>query len=117
MARTKHINVCYHNSRNLQARKIVDYSYVHTNQNVADILTKALTKDKHKKFTKPMRLVLAMVPDSSFGSGTGSEPNRCQFGSLGRHITRTVNSGTVRWKSTTRLNRAGCQRVVQWVHV
>jgi hypothetical protein len=50
-AHTKHIDVCYHNSRGLQARKIVDYSYVHTNKNVADILTKALLKDKHKKFT------------------------------------------------------------------
>jgi len=44
-ARTKHIDVCYHNSRDLHARKIVDYSYIHTNENVADILTKALTKD------------------------------------------------------------------------
>jgi len=44
-ARTKHIDVCYHNSRDLHARKIVDYSYVHTNENVADILTMPLTKD------------------------------------------------------------------------
>jgi len=55
-ARTKHIDVCYHNSRDLHARKIVDYSYVHTNENVADILTKALMKDKHEKFTKAMGL-------------------------------------------------------------
>jgi len=55
-ARTKHINVCYHNSRDLHARKIVDYSYGHTNENVADILMKALTKIKHEKFTKAMGL-------------------------------------------------------------
>jgi len=55
-AHTKHIDVCYHNSRDLHACKIVDYSYIHTNENVADILTKALTKDKHKKFTKAMGL-------------------------------------------------------------
>jgi hypothetical protein len=55
-ARTKHIDVCYHNSRDLHARKIVDYSYVHTNENAADILTKALTKEKHTKFTKAMGL-------------------------------------------------------------
>jgi len=55
-ARTKHIDVCYHNSRDLHARKIVDYSYVHTNDNVADILTKPLTKLKHMKFTKGMGL-------------------------------------------------------------
>jgi len=55
-ARTKHIDVCYHNSRDLHRRQIVNYSSVHTNENVADILTKALTKDKHEKFTKAMGL-------------------------------------------------------------
>jgi len=35
---------------------IVDYSYVYTNENVADILIKALTMDKHEKFTKAMGL-------------------------------------------------------------
>jgi hypothetical protein len=46
-SRTKYIDICYQNRRDLHARKIVDYFYVHTNENVADILTKALTKDKH----------------------------------------------------------------------
>jgi len=55
-ARTKHIDVCYHNSRDLDDCKIVDYSYVHTNENVAAILTKALLKNKHEKFTKAMGL-------------------------------------------------------------
>jgi len=55
-ARSKHIDVCYHNSRDLHKRRIVNYSYVHTDDNVADILTKALTKDKHTKFTKAMGL-------------------------------------------------------------
>jgi len=55
-ARTKHIDVCYHNSRDLHKRRIVNYSYVHTNENVADILTTALTKDKHTQFTKAMGL-------------------------------------------------------------
>jgi hypothetical protein len=39
-ARTKHIDVCYHNSRDLYAGKIVDHSVMHTNENAADILTK-----------------------------------------------------------------------------
>ena len=52
--RTKHINVRYHNSRDLHRRQIVNYSYRKTNENMADILTKALTKDKHTKFTKAM---------------------------------------------------------------
>jgi hypothetical protein len=55
-ARTKHIDVCYHNSADLHAGKIVDYSYVNTNDNVADILTKPLTKEKHMQFTKGMGL-------------------------------------------------------------
>jgi len=55
-ARTKHIDVCCHNSRHLHKRRIVNYSYVTTNENVADILTKALTKDKHTKFTKALGL-------------------------------------------------------------
>jgi len=55
-ARMKHIDVCYHNSRDLHAHKIVDYSYLHTNESVADILTKALSKDKHEKFTNAMGL-------------------------------------------------------------
>jgi hypothetical protein len=55
-ARTKHIDVCYHNSADLHAGKIVDYSYVDTNDNVADILTKPLTKEKHMQFTKGMGL-------------------------------------------------------------
>jgi hypothetical protein len=56
-AYTKHLNVCYHNSQYHHARKIVDYSYIYTNENVVDILTKTLMKDKHKKFTNAMRLL------------------------------------------------------------
>jgi len=31
-----------------------------------------------------LALVLAMVPDRHFGSGSGSKPNRCQIGGPGR---------------------------------
>jgi len=55
-ARMKHIDVCYHNSRYLHPHMIVDYSYVHKNENVADILTKGLTMDTHDEFTKGMGL-------------------------------------------------------------
>jgi hypothetical protein len=51
-ARTKHIEVSNHNSRDLNKRQIVTYCYVHTHQNVADILTKASMKDMHEQFTK-----------------------------------------------------------------
>jgi len=53
-ARTEQINVCSHNSRDLHERRIVNYYYAHRDKNVADILTKALTKDNHTKFTKAM---------------------------------------------------------------
>ena len=49
-ARTQHIDVCYHNSGALHERRIVNYSYIHSDEMVVDILTKALTKDKHTKF-------------------------------------------------------------------
>jgi hypothetical protein len=55
-AHTKHIGICYHHSRDVHAHKIVDYSYVHTNENVVDILTNALTEDKQEKFTTAMGL-------------------------------------------------------------
>ena len=55
-ARTKHIDVYYNNSRDRHAHQIFDYSYVHTNENAAGILTKVLTKEKHTKLTKGMGL-------------------------------------------------------------
>jgi hypothetical protein len=55
-SRTAHIDVCYHNSRDLHARKIVDYSYIFINEIAAHILTKPLSKDKHGKFTQAMGL-------------------------------------------------------------
>jgi len=53
-ARTKHIHICYHTSLDLHRQRIVNYSYVHTDDNVVDILIKALTQDMHTKFTKAM---------------------------------------------------------------
>ena len=53
-ARSKRIEVCYHNSRDLQARGVVHYDYVKTSENPADLLTKALARDKHEKFTRAM---------------------------------------------------------------
>ena len=48
---------------------------------------------------KHLLIVLATVQQWRFGSEYGSEPTRSQIGGLGRHYTRTVNSGTVRWTS------------------
>ena len=49
--RTKHIGVCYHNSRDLHARGIIEYTYVSTDENVADLFTKPLAIPKHQRFT------------------------------------------------------------------
>jgi len=56
-ARMKHIDVCSHNRRDLHARKIVDCSNIHMTDNVADILTNPLTKEKPMTFTKGMGLL------------------------------------------------------------
>ena len=48
--RTKHIDVCYHNLRDLHARGIVEYTCVETNGNTADPFTKPLAIQKHQKF-------------------------------------------------------------------
>ena len=53
-ARTKHIDVCYHNSRDLHQRKVVKYNYINTNDNPADTLTKALPRENHEKFARAM---------------------------------------------------------------
>jgi hypothetical protein len=44
----KHIDVCDHDSQDLQPRKIVDCFHMHTNEKMADKPNKALRKDKHK---------------------------------------------------------------------
>lgn len=52
-ARTKHIDVCYHNSRNLLAQVIVQYDCVNTDDNSADLLTKGLAKGSTRVSRKP----------------------------------------------------------------
>jgi len=42
-------------------------------------------------------LVLATVLEGHFGSGSGSNLNRCQSGGPGCQLTWTINLGTVRW--------------------
>jgi hypothetical protein len=50
-------------------------------------------------FMIKLEVVLAMVADRQFGSGSGSDPNRWHIGGPGCQNTRTVDSGTVRCKS------------------
>jgi hypothetical protein len=56
-ARTKHIDVQHHFIRNLVEEGDVELKYVHTSDNVADVLTKPLPKGKHWKFVNEMGLV------------------------------------------------------------
>jgi len=44
-AKTKHIDVRFHDSRELHAQGIVEFAYVSTNDNLADIMTKALRRN------------------------------------------------------------------------
>jgi hypothetical protein len=57
-ARTKHIDVQHHFIRNLVEERVIDLVYVHTSENVADVLTKPLAKAKHLKFVSEMGLGL-----------------------------------------------------------
>lgn len=45
-ARTKHIDVCYHQIRDLQEKGLIDVQYCPFNLMLADILTKSLAKDQ-----------------------------------------------------------------------
>ena len=52
--RTKHIDIRYHYIRSLAARKEVELKFCVTNDQTADILTKALSLDKHTYFRKKL---------------------------------------------------------------
>ena len=55
-ARTKHIDVHYHNGRGLHQRKVVKHGYANIDDNPADILTKALPRENHEKVTRAVGL-------------------------------------------------------------
>ncbi len=48
--RTKHIDVKYHFIREKYQDKTVNIEYVNSNEQLADIFTKALPRDKFEKF-------------------------------------------------------------------
>jgi len=55
-AKTKHIDVKYHHSHDEQNRGTVDFIYVTSNENVADVLTKALSPSKHQGLIQMLSL-------------------------------------------------------------
>lgn len=56
--RTKHIDIRYHYLREKVESKVIDLEYVPTTENVADMLTKAITKQKHIFCTAGMGLIV-----------------------------------------------------------
>lgn len=55
-ARTKHIDIKHHFIRQVISEGQANLQYVPTEDNLADLLTKALARDKHEKFSKAMGL-------------------------------------------------------------
>ena len=54
--RTKHIDVQHHYIRELMREGVIVSRYVRSRENVADILTKALSKKAHEAGVKRMRM-------------------------------------------------------------
>jgi hypothetical protein len=54
--KTKHIDIRYHVSRDRQERGIVNFTDISTDDNLADIMTKALGPDKHQHFATGISL-------------------------------------------------------------
>jgi hypothetical protein len=67
-ASTKHIDVRFHNSRHAHSSGTVDFSYIPSNENTADICTKALPAPRHDFLVK--KLGIRMVEDSGSGRST-----------------------------------------------
>jgi hypothetical protein len=55
-AKTKHIDIGFHDSRELHAQGIVKFDYVSTDENLADIMTKALASECHQRLVANMGL-------------------------------------------------------------
>jgi ketosteroid isomerase-like protein len=53
-SRRKHIDVRFKNCCDLQQKCIVDFNYIHTSQNLADIMTKALPAESHRRLRNGM---------------------------------------------------------------
>jgi hypothetical protein len=55
-ARFKHVDVKFHRSRDLQENGIVNFEYVNTKENLADLLTKPLPAPAHQRLTSMIGL-------------------------------------------------------------
>jgi hypothetical protein len=53
---TKHIDICYHFLRHKVENEEIELQYIPTGNQVADILTKGLVREKHEHFAAEMGL-------------------------------------------------------------
>ena len=54
--RSKHIDVVYHNIKNLYQKNLIQLNYVSNANMIVDNLIKSLSKNKFKKFVKQLKL-------------------------------------------------------------
>jgi hypothetical protein len=55
-AKTKHIDIKYHHSHDEDKRGTIDFSYIESKENIADILTKPLSAPRHLELIKKMNM-------------------------------------------------------------
>lgn len=58
--RTRHIEVAHHFIRHLYQSKQVDVQYVATEENISDLLTKGLARDRHETLVKKLGLSIVV---------------------------------------------------------
>ena len=56
--RSKHVDIKYHNVREAIKEKLIELEYCQTENNIADILTKPLSTQKHEKCVKELGMPL-----------------------------------------------------------
>lgn len=71
--RTKHIDIQYHFIREKFEHGEIDISYISTDQQLADIMTKALPRDKFERFRTNLPMAslkdIQALPDLNQGEG------------------------------------------------
>jgi hypothetical protein len=55
-AKTKHIDIKYHHSHDEDKSGTIDFSYIESKENIADILTKPLSAPGHLELMKKMNM-------------------------------------------------------------
>ena len=72
--RAKHVDICHHAIRDWQKRKVIDVQYVSTVNQLADVFTKALGPDSHRRATD---LIIGAVPNFVSTLEFSVIPNNC----------------------------------------